>query len=91
MADAGFSRTQQFWAAVLTSAPQPLGAGIAFVLVETVRSLLPISFAFAAGAMLALVVADLLPRSLSPLGWRGPVGLVAGGVVMLALSAVLGV
>ena len=35
MADAGFSRTQQFWAAVLTSAPQPLGAGIAFVLVET--------------------------------------------------------
>ena len=41
MADAGFSRTQQFWAAVLTSSPQPLGAGIAFVLVETVRSLLP--------------------------------------------------
>ena len=35
MADAGFSRTQQFWAAVLTSAPQPLGAGIAFVLVDT--------------------------------------------------------
>ena len=91
MADAGFSRTQQFWAAVLTSAPQPLGAGIAFVLVETVRSLLPVSFAFAAGAMLALVVADLLPRSLSPLGWRGPLGLVAGAIVMLALSAVLGV
>src|SRR6266508_1163540 len=42
MADAGFSRTQQFWAAVLTSAPQPLGAGIAFLLVETVRSLLPV-------------------------------------------------
>ena len=63
MADAGFSRTQQFWAAVLTSAPQPLGAGIAFVLVDTVRSLLPVSFAFAAGAMLALVIADLLPRS----------------------------
>ena len=91
MADAGFSRTQQFWAAVLTSAPQPLGAGIAFVLVESVRSLLPVSFAFAAGAMLALVVADLLPRSLLPLGWRGPVGLVAGAIVMLALSAVLGV
>ena len=91
MADAGFSRTQQFWAAVLTSAPQPLGAGIAFVLVETVRSLLPVSFAFAAGAMLALVVADLLPRSLSPLGWRGPLGLAAGAIVMLALSAVLGV
>ena len=52
----------------IPSAPQPLGAGIAFVLVESVRSLLPVSFAFAAGAMLALVVADLLPRSLWPLG-----------------------
>jgi ZIP family zinc transporter len=91
MADAGFSRTQQFWAAVLTSAPQPLGAGIAFVLVDTVTSLLPVSFAFAAGAMLALVIADLLPRSLSPAGWRGPLGLSAGAVVMIALSAALGV
>ena len=91
MADAGFSRAQQFWAAVLTSAPQPLGAGIAYLLVETVKSLLPISFAFAAGAMLALVVSDLLPRSLSPIGWRGPAGLLAGALVMLALSATLGV
>jgi zinc transporter, ZIP family len=91
MSEAGFSRTQMFWAAVLTSAPQPLGAGIAFLLVETVRSLLPISFAFAAGAMLALVVADLLPRSLSPIGWRGPLGLAAGAIVMLGLSAALGV
>ena len=55
------------------------------------RSLLPISFAFAAGAMLALVIADLLPRSVSPLGWRGVLGLAAGAVVMIALSAVLGV
>ena len=91
MADAGFTRRQQFWAAVLTSAPQPLGAAIAFLLVESVSSLLAVSFAFAAGAMLALVVSDLLPRSLFPLGWRGPVGLAAGALVMLALSAVLGV
>ena len=90
MADAGFSRSQMFWAAVLTSAPQPVGAGIAFVLVESVRSLLPVSFAFAAGAMLALVIADLLPRSLSPVGWRGPLGL-AAGALMLVLSAALGV
>jgi ZIP family zinc transporter len=91
MAEAGFSRSQQFWAAVLTSAPQPIGAGIAYLLVETVRSLLPVSFAFAAGAMVALVVTDLLPRALSPLGWRGPAGLLAGALVMLALSVALGV
>ena len=91
MSDAGFSRPQMFWAAVLTSAPQPVGAGIAFALVESVKSLLPVSFAFAAGAMLALVVADLLPRALSPVGWRGPLGLMTGAMVMLALSVALGV
>jgi len=91
MADAGFSRVQQFWAAVLTSAPQPIGAAVAYELVETTEALLPVSFAFAAGAMLALVAADLVPRSLSPRGWRGPLGLVAGATTMLVLSAALGV
>jgi ZIP family zinc transporter len=91
MSEAGFSRTQQFWAAVLTSVPQPIGAAVAYALVETVESLLPISFAFAGGAMLALVASDLLPRSLSPFGWRGPLGIAAGALVMLALSAALGV
>jgi len=54
MSEAGFSRSSQFWAAVLTSAPQPIGAVLAFLVVEHVQGLLPASFAFAAGAMLAL-------------------------------------
>jgi zinc transporter, ZIP family len=66
MREAGFGRSAQFWAAVLTSAPQPPGAVLAFVLVERVRALLPISFAFAAGAMLALVVSELVPEAF---GW----------------------
>jgi zinc transporter, ZIP family len=61
MAAAGFSRSRQFWAAVATSAPQPIGAAVAFLLVEQIEPLLPFSFGFAAGAMLALVVAELLP------------------------------
>ena len=40
-------RSSQFWAAVLTSAPQPVGAVLAFLVVEHVRGLLPASFAFA--------------------------------------------
>src|ERR1044072_35055 len=50
---AGFSRTRQFWAAVATSAPQPVGALIAFSSVEEVSGQLPFSFAFAPGAMVA--------------------------------------
>ena len=45
-------RAQQFWAAVLTSAPQPVGAVVAYLAVEHITGLLPFSFAFAAGAML---------------------------------------
>ena len=63
MEASGFSGPQQFWAAVATSAPQPIGAVIAFVAVEQVSSLLPVSFAFAAGAMLALVTSELAPEA----------------------------
>jgi len=92
MAAAGFSRSRQFWAAVATSAPQPVGALVAFLLVEQIQSLLPFSFAFAAGAMLALIVVELLPKAYAGPGLLGPSGGVAvGGAVMLGLSSVLGV
>lgn len=92
MAAAGFSRTRQFWAAVGTSAPQPVGALVAFLLVEQIQSLLPFSFAFAAGAMLALIVVELLPKAYAGPSRLGPsAGVVFGGVVMLGLSFALGV
>jgi ZIP family zinc transporter len=92
MQDAGFGRSAQFWAAVLTSAPQPVGALVAFLLVEQVQALLPISFAFAAGAMLALVAWDMAPEAFGRATWpKAAVGAVAGGCAMLALGAVLGV
>ena len=92
MAEAGFSRTQQFWAAVLTSAPQPVGAVVAYLLVEQIRQLLPISFAFAAGAMLALVVTDLLPAAFVRGGRLiAAVGVCAGAATMLVLTRLLAV
>ncbi len=91
MAATGFSRTRQFWAAVATSAPQPFGAVVAYLLVRDVEGLLPISFGFAAGAMLALVLTELLPQSLRS-NWRsGCAGLTLGAAAMLGLSAALGV
>ena len=92
MAEAGFSRSSQFWAAVLTSAPQPVGAVLAFLVVEHVRGLLPASFAFAAGAMLALVAFELVPQAFGPSRWlRAGAGSAAGAAAMLALAAIAGV
>jgi len=92
MEAAGFGRGQQFWAAVATSLPQPFGALLAYALVQQVESLLPFCFAFAAGAMLALVVVELGPqayeRDTLPTALAGTV---AGAALMLVLAAVLGV
>ncbi|HEX8743466.1 MAG TPA: ZIP family metal transporter [Thermoleophilaceae bacterium] len=89
---AGFSAGRQVWAAVLTSAPQPVGAVGAYVLVEQVEPLLPVSFGFAAGAMLAILASELVPDALV----RGRrlqslAGVVAGAALMLALAAAVGV
>ena len=92
MRDAGFSPAQQFWAAVATSAPQPVGAVAAFVLVEQIAVLLPVSFAFAAGAMLALVALELVPQAFTGRTWGLALAGAAAGVgLMLALSAAIGV
>lgn len=61
--DAGVGFWRQFWASVGTSLPQPIGAVIAYVLVDSVQSLLPFSFGFAAGAMLILVAAEMIPEA----------------------------
>lgn len=92
MESAGFGPRQQFWAAVLTSSPQPFGAVLAYLLVEEIAGLLPFSFAFAAGAMLCLVAVELVPQTFR----RGSLRLSAGGtlagaLVMLGLAAALGV
>ena len=75
-----------------TSAPQPLGAVVAYLLVAQIQALLPFSFAFAAGAMLALVALELVPQAFRPRTWRSALaGAAAGAVAMLALSAGVGV
>ena len=38
---------------------------LAYLLVEEISSLLPVSFGFAGGAMLALVFVELIPQSVS--------------------------
>jgi ZIP family zinc transporter len=92
MQQAGFSPAQQFWGAVLTSVPQPVGAVVAYLLVAEIAALLPFSFAFAAGAMLALVAFELVPQAFTRRTWRSALfGAAIGALAMVALSAAVGV
>lgn len=92
MQPAGYGPVKQFWGAVLTSVPQVPGALVAWLAVEQVRGLLPVSFALAGGAMLALVVVDLLPDA-----WRNAArarvagGVALGAALMFAVGAMLAV
>jgi zinc transporter, ZIP family len=73
-------------------ATRPVGAILAFLLVEQARGLLPASFGFAAGAMLALLAAEIVPAAFTRGTWRRAIaGTLAGAALMLALSAALGV
>jgi zinc transporter, ZIP family len=90
MQPAGYGAWKQFWGAVLTSVPQVPGALIAWLAVERIGGLLPASFALAGGAMLALVVVDLLPDAWKHASHvRVVMGTVLGAVLMLAVGAAL--
>jgi ZIP family zinc transporter len=91
MQAAGYRPWAQFWAAVGTSAPQPFGAVIAYLVTEQVTALLPASFAFAAGAMLALVAVEVMPDAWALNAPRALVGAAVGATAMFALSLALGV
>ena len=92
MERAGFGRAQQFWATVLTSAPQPVGAVAAYLAVERIEGLLPFSFGFAAGAMLSLVLVDLVPAAFARGGRAAAAaGTLLGAALMILLALTLGV
>lgn len=87
----GTSLWSCFWYAVFTSLPQPIVAVPAFLLISIAQPLLPASLGFAGGAMIFLVVSELLPESFArcshvATAWGVTVGLVA----MLGFTAALG-
>lgn len=87
----GASIATCFWYSVLTSVPQPILAVPAFLLVSVFQPLLAASLGFAGGAMIFLVVSELLPDSFAAaskmdVAWGVTLGLLG----MLGFTAALG-
>ncbi len=61
----GVSIAKCAWYAILSSLPQPIAAAPAYLIATAVRPFLPFGLGFASGAMLLLVVKELVPDSLS--------------------------
>lgn len=91
----GLSRWKMLGATIFSSLPQPIGAVIAFLFVRQAKQFIPIGFAFAAGAMIYLVMTEFIQEAAeegSDLNnWRIPftVGVVFGFVIMIALGLFL--
>lgn len=89
--NAGSSRPKAFLYGVLSGAVEPLGALLTLALAEQVTTVLPYLLALAAGAMLYVVVEELIPESQSGEHSNiATIGVAAGFVLMMILDVALG-
>lgn len=88
---AGVSRPRAFWYGMLSGAVEPAGALLTLFLAESVVPVLPYLLAFAAGAMIYVVVEELIPQSQAGEHSNiATVGVAAGFVLMMALDVAFG-
>ncbi|MDZ4185474.1 MAG: ZIP family metal transporter, partial [Desulfuromonadales bacterium] len=87
----GMSRLKSFWYGQLSGAVEPVAAVIGAAAVLTMQPLLPYALSFAAGAMIYVVVEELIPESqLEKNTDLATVGTLLGFTVMMILDVALG-
>ncbi|HIV24648.1 MAG TPA: ZIP family metal transporter [Candidatus Scatomonas pullistercoris] len=88
---AGLSRRKSFLYGLLSGVVEPLAALVTILLTGVITPALPYLLAFAAGAMLFVVVEELIPESSAGEHSNlGTVGFAAGFVIMMILDVALG-
>lgn len=87
----GVSRGRSFWYGQLSGFVEPVSAGVGAAAVLVVRPVLPYALAFAAGAMIYVVVEELIPESHRH-GYEdaATLGVMVGFTVMMTLDVALG-
>ena len=87
----GMSRTKAFTYGALSGIVEPIGAIITILLTSVVTPILPYILSFAAGAMIYVVVEELIPESQAGKHSNiGTVGVAIGFVIMMILDVALG-
>lgn len=87
----GVSRKHAFAYGALSGIVEPVGAFVTILLAEQIISALPVFLAFAAGAMIYVVVEELIPEAQSGTHSNiGTVGVAIGFVIMMILDVALG-
>ena len=88
---AGISRARAFGLGVLSGVVEPVGAVITILLAEQFVGVLPYLLAFAAGAMIYVVVEELIPESQNGEHSNiGTIGAALGFALMMVLDISLG-
>lgn len=87
----GMSRIKSFWYGQLSGVVEPVAGVLGAWAVMSMTTLLPYALAFAAGAMIYVVVEELIPESqLSGNSDIGTTGALLGFAVMMTLDVALG-
>ena len=87
----GMSKTKAFLYGTLSGIVEPIGAIITILLTGIVTPILPYLLSFAAGAMIYVVVEELIPESQAGKHSNiGTIGVAIGFVIMMILDVALG-
>jgi ZIP family zinc transporter len=87
----GLSRLKSFWFGQLSGVVEPVAGVLGAALVILMKPILPYALAFAAGAMIFVVVEEVIPESQGSGNTHiATLGAMAGFTVMMALDVALG-
>ena len=87
----GISKLKAFWYGTLSGIVEPIGAVLTIALTNLVVPILPYFLSFAAGAMIYVVVEELIPESqVGEHSNIGTIGVAIGFAIMMILDVALG-
>jgi len=87
----GFSRFKGFWYGQLSGIVEPIAGVIGAYMVTTMTALLPYALAFAAGAMIFVVIEELIPESQREYKTDlSTIGALTGFTIMMILDVAMG-